>query len=90
MSLCQQSDGNLVANVRVSSVQDAQYVISQLHRRKIGHKRILISNAQTSTTNPHVIRSQIIALLQVFIVIIVSVFLCFEGIFNNDDNRRPI
>lgn len=65
MSLFHQSDGNLAANVRVSSVQDAQYVISQLHRRKVGHKRILISNAQSSSTNPHVLRSQVIALLQV-------------------------
>lgn len=65
LNLFHQSDGNLAASVRVSSAQDAQYVISQLHRRKVGHKRILISNAQSSFTNPQVLRTQVIALLQV-------------------------
>ena len=31
-----QSDGHLAAIVRVPSVQDAQYCVSQLHRRKLG------------------------------------------------------
>ena len=33
-----QSDGHLAAIVRVPSVQDAQYCVSQLHRRKLGSK----------------------------------------------------
>ncbi|KAG1704422.1 Meiosis regulator and mRNA stability factor 1 [Nymphon striatum] len=38
-----QPDGSYVAYVRVASIQEAQYAISQLHRRKVGFKRILIS-----------------------------------------------
>lgn len=65
LNLFHQTDGNLAAYVRVSSSQDAQYVISQLHRRKVGHKRVLISNAQSSSPiNPHILRTQVIALLQ--------------------------
>lgn len=65
LNLFRHFDGNLVANVRVSSAQDAQYVISQLHRRKVGHKRVVISNAQSTSPNPHVLKSQVISLLQV-------------------------
>lgn len=59
-----QSDGNFVANVKVPSLSEAQYAISQLHRRKIGYKRILISYIQTSGPNPQIVRSQIVMLLQ--------------------------
>lgn len=59
-----QSDGNLAASVRVPSLPDAQYAISQLHRRKIGYKRILISYAHTGGPNPQLIRAQIVLLLQ--------------------------
>lgn len=38
-----QSDGHLAAIVRVPTIQDAQYCVSQLHRRKLGSKRIMIS-----------------------------------------------
>merc|ERR1711899_341181 len=58
-----QSDGNMAACVRVPSPQDAQYAISQLHRRKIGYKRILISHSHGQTHNPLVLRSKVVALL---------------------------
>lgn len=59
-----QSDGNLAASVKVPSLQDAQYAISQLHRRKVGFKRILISYAHSGGPNPQLVRSQIVMLLQ--------------------------
>lgn len=64
VSVFVQSDANLAASVKVPSLQDAQYAISQLHRRKIGHKRIIISYAHSgSPHNPQYIRSQIVSLL---------------------------
>ncbi|XP_025073854.1 meiosis regulator and mRNA stability factor 1 [Pogonomyrmex barbatus] len=59
-----QSDGNFAASVKVPSLSDAQYAISQLHRRKIGYKRILISYAHIGGPNPQLIRAQIVMLLQ--------------------------
>lgn len=64
VSVFTQSDGNLAASVKVPSLQDAQYAISQLHRRKIGFKRILISYAHSGGPNPQLVRSQIVMLLQ--------------------------
>ncbi|XP_058795301.1 meiosis regulator and mRNA stability factor 1 [Phymastichus coffea] len=64
VSVFVQSDGNLVANVKVPSLPEAQYTISQLHRRKIGFKRILISYLHSSGPNPQIVRSQIVMLLQ--------------------------
>ncbi|XP_043489751.1 meiosis regulator and mRNA stability factor 1 isoform X1 [Polistes fuscatus] len=64
ISIFMQSDGNYAASVKVASLPDAQYAISQLHRRKIGYKRILISYAHTGGTNPQLIRAQIVMLLQ--------------------------
>lgn len=43
-----QSDGHLAAIVRVPSIQDAQYCVCQLHRRKLGSKRIMIAYDQSS------------------------------------------
>ncbi|KAJ9585358.1 hypothetical protein L9F63_002855, partial [Diploptera punctata] len=63
VSVFVQSDGNYAAHVKVPSLQDAQYAISQLHRRKVGYKRILISYANTGGPSPQLIRSQIITLL---------------------------
>lgn len=51
-----QSDGNMAACVRVPSHQDAQYAISQLHRKKIGFKRILISYSHGQGHNPILLR----------------------------------
>ncbi|XP_011141552.1 meiosis regulator and mRNA stability factor 1 isoform X1 [Harpegnathos saltator] len=64
ISIFMQSDGNFAASVRVPSLPDAQYAISQLHRRKVGYKRILISYAHTGGPNPQLIRAQIVMLLQ--------------------------
>ncbi|XP_067208207.1 meiosis regulator and mRNA stability factor 1 isoform X2 [Linepithema humile] len=64
ISVFMQSDGNFAASVKVPSLPDAQYAISQLHRRKIGYKRILISYAHTGGPNPQLIRAQIVMLLQ--------------------------
>ncbi|KAG0718693.1 Meiosis regulator and mRNA stability factor 1 [Chionoecetes opilio] len=64
ISVFVQSDGNLVASVRVPSQQDAQYAISQLHRKKIGAKRIIISYVNHNQPSPEVKRSKVIMLLQ--------------------------
>ncbi|XP_021942540.1 meiosis regulator and mRNA stability factor 1 isoform X2 [Zootermopsis nevadensis] len=63
VSVFVQSDGNYAAHVKVPSLQDAQYAISQLHRRKVGYKRILISYANSGGPSPQLIRAQIISLL---------------------------
>ncbi|XP_025991355.1 meiosis regulator and mRNA stability factor 1 isoform X2 [Solenopsis invicta] len=64
ISVFMQSDGNYGASVKVPSLSDAQYAISQLHRRKIGYKRILISYAHVGGPNLQLIRAQIVMLLQ--------------------------
>lgn len=57
VSVFVQSDGSLAASVKVPSMQDAQYAISQLHRRKVGFKRIMIAHAHsTSPQNPQYIK----------------------------------
>ena len=38
-----QPDNTSVAFVRVPSVEDARYAISQFHRKKIGYKRIHVA-----------------------------------------------
>lgn len=58
-----QSDGNMAASVRVPTPQDAQYAISQLHRKKVGFKRILISRNDGQGHNPMMLRSKVMALL---------------------------
>jgi len=58
-----QSDGNMAASVRVPTSQDAQYAISQLHRKKVGFKRILISRNDGQGHNPLMLRSKVMALL---------------------------
>lgn len=58
-----QSDGNMAACVKVPSQQDAQFAISQLHRRKVGFKRILISQSHANAQNPMLLRSKVVALL---------------------------
>ena len=51
-----QSDGNLAATIRVPSLQDAQYAISQLHRKKIGSKRMIISYPNHNQQSPELKR----------------------------------
>merc|ERR550534_2960995 len=58
-----QSDGNMAASVRVPTPQDAQYAISQLHRKKVGFKRILISRNDGQGHNPMMLRTKVMALL---------------------------
>ncbi|KAI5728498.1 hypothetical protein M8J77_017039 [Diaphorina citri] len=66
VSVFTQSDGTLAAAVKLRSAQDAQVAISQLHRKKIGFKRISISYSHSGTPyhSPALIRSQVISLLQ--------------------------
>lgn len=62
VSVFVQSDGNLAATLRVPSPQDAQYAISQLHRRKIGTKRIIISYVNHNQPSPELKRYIYLAL----------------------------
>ncbi|XP_026673319.1 meiosis regulator and mRNA stability factor 1 isoform X2 [Ceratina calcarata] len=64
ISIFTQSDGNYAASVKVSTLSDAQYAISQLHRRKVGYKRILIAYAHSGRASPQIVRAQIVMLLQ--------------------------
>lgn len=60
-----QPDGFPIATVKVSTQQEAQYIISQLHRQKLGYKRMVISYTQNDTPDPNQLRAMVIALLQV-------------------------
>lgn len=61
-----QSDGMPVANLRVRSQQEAQFIISQLHRQKLGHKRIIIAYEQDhSRIDPDQLKVMVISVLQV-------------------------
>lgn len=59
------SDGSPIANIKVNSHQAAQFAISQLHKRKLGNKRIEISYAQENSPDMGQLKAMIIALLQV-------------------------
>ncbi|XP_015917256.2 meiosis regulator and mRNA stability factor 1 isoform X1 [Parasteatoda tepidariorum] len=64
ISMSLQPDGSAKAIVKVPSLQDAQYAISRLHRKKIGHKRILISHTFSEKSPPFcVLKSETISLL---------------------------
>lgn len=55
--MCLQPDGSAKATVKVPTLQDAQFAISRLHRKKIGHKRILISHISSDKMPPfHVLK----------------------------------
>jgi len=54
-----------VANLRVSSQQEAQFIISQLHRQKLGHKRIVISYEQNNSPDPEQLKAMVVSVLQV-------------------------
>ncbi|CAG0919010.1 unnamed protein product [Notodromas monacha] len=57
--------GSFSATVRLKSVQDQQLVISNLQRKKVGNKRILISHPNQREAPPlEVLRAQVMALLQ--------------------------
>ncbi|XP_025836484.1 meiosis regulator and mRNA stability factor 1 isoform X1 [Agrilus planipennis] len=64
LSITSQADGSPVATVRVSSQQEAQFAISQLHRQKLGHRRITIMYAQTSGPDISKLRTFVMSLLK--------------------------
>ena len=51
--------------VRVGTQQEAQYLISQLHHYKLGHKRISISYMQNNVLDLDSLKEMVTALLQV-------------------------
>ncbi|XP_074027472.1 meiosis regulator and mRNA stability factor 1-like protein isoform X2 [Leptinotarsa decemlineata] len=59
-----QADGTPIANIRVNSQKEAQFTISQLHRQKLGHKRIVISYAQSNSPDPEQLKAMVIGVLQ--------------------------
>ncbi|XP_050298717.1 meiosis regulator and mRNA stability factor 1 isoform X2 [Anthonomus grandis grandis] len=60
-----QADGTPVANLRVNSQHEAQCVISQLHRQKIGKRRIMIGYDQDNTfPEPEHLKVMVVSLLQ--------------------------
>lgn len=65
MNVTVQMDGTPVANLKVNNQQAAQYVISQLHRQKLGHKRIVISYAQNDSPDLEQLKAMVINILQV-------------------------
>ena len=50
-------------NLNFLYFSDAQYAISQLHRKKIGYKRILIARNDVQSHNPMLLRTKVISLL---------------------------
>ncbi|RXG57250.1 Meiosis arrest female protein 1-like protein, partial [Armadillidium vulgare] len=64
VSVFVQSDGYLAAIVTIPSHLDAQYAISQLHRKRIGTKRINISCITQSPQPPELKRSKVVILLK--------------------------
>lgn len=54
-----------MANLRVGSQQEAQFIISQLHRQKLGHKRIVISYDQNNSPDPEQLKAMVVSVLQV-------------------------
>lgn len=40
-----QANNTSIATVKVANMEDAEYVISQFHRKKIGYKRIHVTLA---------------------------------------------
>uniref|UniRef100_T1JDT7 Meiosis regulator and mRNA stability factor 1 n=1 Tax=Strigamia maritima TaxID=126957 RepID=T1JDT7_STRMM len=63
LNMINSSDGNVTALVKVGSMHDAQYAISQLHRQKIGFRRIIISVANNSGPSLPILKSQVQMLL---------------------------
>ncbi|XP_056643206.1 meiosis regulator and mRNA stability factor 1 [Diorhabda sublineata] len=64
LNITVQNDGTPIANIRVNGQREAQFTISQLHRQKLGHKRIIISYAQSSSPYPEELKAMVIELLQ--------------------------
>ncbi|KAK9887694.1 hypothetical protein WA026_000015 [Henosepilachna vigintioctopunctata] len=64
LKITTQVDGSTCANIRVSSQQEAQFAISQLHRQKLGQKRIVISYAQSEVCDPEHLKAIVVNILQ--------------------------
>ncbi|XP_066139891.1 meiosis regulator and mRNA stability factor 1 isoform X1 [Euwallacea fornicatus] len=59
-----QPDGTPVANLKVGSQQEAQLIISHLHRQKLGHKRISIAYEENNSPTPEQLKVMVISILQ--------------------------
>ncbi|XP_022900382.2 meiosis regulator and mRNA stability factor 1 isoform X1 [Onthophagus taurus] len=55
-----------IASVKVASHQDAQYLISKLHRYKLGNRRIIFSYVQSDNIDPAYLRDRVISVLTEF------------------------
>ncbi|XP_060522951.1 meiosis regulator and mRNA stability factor 1 isoform X2 [Cylas formicarius] len=65
LSVSQQADGAPVAHLRVGSQQEARFVISKLHRQKLGHKRITVSYVeQSNQPDPDQLKAMTVSILQ--------------------------
>lgn len=63
-------EGLTVAKIRIPSHHHAKQVVAYLHRKKIGHKRIIVSYTRDSSTmEPSTLRCQVAGLLKVLGVI---------------------
>lgn len=59
-------EGLTVAKIRIPSQHHAKQVVAYLHRKKIGHKRIIVSYTRDSSTmEPSTLRCQVAGLLKV-------------------------
>ncbi|ESO09983.1 hypothetical protein HELRODRAFT_190347 [Helobdella robusta] len=62
-----QANNTSIATVNVASLEDARYIVSQFHRKKIGYKRIhvaILNSESTAVTSPqNTIKSDIVSLL---------------------------
>lgn len=61
-------EGLTVAKIRIPSQHHAKQVVAYLHRKKIGHKRIIVSYTRDSSTmEPSTLRCQVAGLLKVLL-----------------------
>lgn len=60
-----QLDGSPVAYLRVNSLQEAQFAISQLHKQKLGNRRIVMAFAENNLLDREQLKAMVIAVLQV-------------------------
>jgi len=64
VSVFLQTGGNISAVVKVTSRREAQFAISQLHKRKFGQKRIFISENNGSIGGPFTLSKEALMLLK--------------------------
>lgn len=63
ISLLLQADKSLVAIVKVPTLEDAQIAIANLHRHKIGHKRIHVCIPSEKTISSEILQTEVTSLL---------------------------